>query len=304
MSFTSFVDSVTKGDGLIPTEIASEIISALPAKSAALTMFKTIPMGTKTEIMPVMTGLATAAFVGEGNAIGASAPVWTNRQLVASKVATIVPFAREVLEDSSFDLQANILPSVIEAIGSCIDGAVLFGTSKPAAWTANSILSGSTAASATTTYVASSLVTNINAIMGQVEANGLVVNGFIGASTMKSKLRGLLDSQGRPIYQAMTSTDPANIWGEPIAFSLNGGFDKTKAHLICGDFSKAVIGLRSDIRCDVLTEGSLTSGADTISLAQNDMVALRFTMRVAYQVADCGTREGGANRWPFAVLIA
>lgn len=302
MAFTSFVDTVTNGAGVLPVEISNEIISALPAQSAALTMFRTIPMGTQTEIMPVMAGLATAGFVGEAEAITASNPVWANRQLVAAKIASIVPFAREVLEDTSFDLQANLIPSVVEAIGGAIDGAVLFGVNKPTAWTANSVISGSTAASATTTYAATALVDNINSVMGYVEAAGYDVNGFIAANSMKAKLRGLVDSTGRPIYASMTATEPANLWGEPVAFLRNGGFDTTQGLLIAGDFSKGVIGLRSDIRVDILRESTITSGSDSISLGQNDMVALRFTMRVAYQVANCGTRIGGANAWPFAVL--
>lgn len=302
MAFTSFVDSVNKAGGVIPDEYANEIISQLPAQSAAMTMFRRVDMGTKTTVIPVTTALPVAGFVGEGGAFSATTATWTGKQLIAAKVGCIVPIAREVIEDTSYDLQGDLIPKVAEAIGGAIDGAVLFGTGKPAAWTCNDIYAGAIAASAFTTYVASAFAaTTISSVMKKVETAGFDVNGFTAHNSVKGLLRDLCDSQGRPIYQAPTAGNPGVLYGENVFYVRSGGWDATKGLVIAGDWTKAILGLRRDISMEILTEASITVGSDTISLAQNDMIGLKFVARVAFQVADCATPEG-ANKYPFAVL--
>lgn len=303
MAFTSFVGT-TKADGLIPVEYANQIISMLPEQSAALSLFTSVPMGTKTTVMPISTALPVAGFVGEGGAFSATTATWVGKNLIAEKVGCIVPIAREILEDTSFDIQADLLPKVVQAFGKAIDAAVFFGVGKPSAWTCNDILSGATAASnalITKSVTGQDLAGDLSDIMSLVEADGYTVNGFVCANGLKGSLRNLRDKNNAPIYQAITSASPALIYGENAYFSKNGGFDATKALSFAGDFTKGIIGMRSDIYMQILTEASITAGSDVISLAQNDMVGLKFVMRVGFQVADVVTATG-TNQYPFAIL--
>jgi hypothetical protein len=80
------------------------------------------------------------------------------------------------------------------------------------------------------------------------------------------------------------------------------------AEAIIGDFTKGIIGVRKDVTVKLLTEATLVdgSGNTTYNLAQQDMIALRFTFRAAYQVANTITydKQTEAERYPFAVMTS
>jgi hypothetical protein len=75
---------------------------------------------------------------------------------------------------------------------------------------------------------------------------------------------------------------------------------------ITGDFNQAVIGIRSDLKYKVLTEATLYNpdGSVMFALPQQDMVALRVVMRLAWQVPNPITRmnANNATRYPFAAV--
>jgi hypothetical protein len=55
----------------------------------------------------------------------------------------------------------------------------------------------------------------------------------------------------------------------------------------------------------LLTEGVIqnpNTGDIVYNLGQQDMVALRFTMRLGFALPNPKTRVGGANGYPFAVI--
>ncbi|MDX5773432.1 phage major capsid protein [Clostridioides difficile] len=61
--------------------------------------------------------------------------------------------------------------------------------------------------------------------------------------------------------------------------------DKAKTTLITGDFDNLITGIYKDITYDVLRVATLDlGGGKEINLAQQDMVAIRVTMRVASQI--------------------
>jgi hypothetical protein len=75
---------------------------------------------------------------------------------------------------------------------------------------------------------------------------------------------------------------------------------------VTGDFEKAFLGVRTDIRVKMLTEATITDGADTWSLAQRDATAMRIVTRVAYVTSNPPTRlapaASDAVRSPFAIV--
>lgn len=308
---------------LIPDEDAREIIKMAAQNSAAMTMFRTINMGTKIRRLPVSTALASAAFVS-GPATtnppglkGTSSAAWERKFLTAEEIAVIVPIPEEYLEDSDFDVWGEVRPQIAEAIGAVVDGAVFFGTNKPASWTDDAILTD--ARQAGNSFVRGSvggqrLDVDISDMMSLVEADGFDVNGFVSGVQVKGALRGLRDADGQPIYITSVvgtpqglSPEAASIYGERAMFLKNGAWDADEATLIGGDFSKAILGIRRDITYKILTEATIydTNGTTILyRLAQQDMVALRATIRLAWAVANPVTRLQGTagNRYPFGVL--
>lgn len=309
MPYNNITDR-SDASALIPEEAASQIIQDLPKTSVALTRFRRVTMSRKQQRMPVLSALPTAYFVeGDTGLKQTTEQAWTNKYLNAEELAVIVPIPEAVLDDTEFDMWTEIRPRLVEALGIAVDGAVLFGTNKPASWP-DAIEDGAAAAGNAFTRASvanKDLVHDINKCMGLVEADGFDVNGFLARKSLKADLRDLRDSNGQPIYSAsLTSPTPMTVYAEPVQYVDNGAWDNTRADLICGDFTQGIMAVRQDLQWKLLSEAVIqdNTGAIIYNLAQQDMVALRVTMRVAFQVANPTTRlnPNGSTRYPFSVL--
>jgi len=76
--------------------------------------------------------------------------------------------------------------------------------------------------------------------------------------------------------------------------------------MFSGDFKQVIYAMRQDITYKILTEAVIQDGAGAIvyNLAQQDMVALRAVIRVAWQVPNPINRLSAveAERFPIAAL--
>lgn len=300
----------TEADSLIPVERAREIIKSLPQESAAASLFRIRRMSTKTRTEPVLSSKPTAYWVnGDTGLKQTSEQVWGNKQMVAEELAVIIPIPEAVLDDAEYDIIGEIQPELVEAFGILIDQAVLFGTNKPASWTDPSIVPGAVAAGNTVAAGTSTVdfVDDINNVMALVEDDGFDVTGFAARRRIRSRLRGLRDANGGLLFNpSMQAGTPSTLYGEPLAYVSNGAWDNTAADLIAGDFDMAILGIRQDITYKVFTEGVISdnTGAIVLNLMQQDSIALRAVMRVAYAVANPLNRlqPNEAQRFPFGVL--
>jgi HK97 family phage major capsid protein len=139
-----------------------------------------------------------------------------------------------------------------------------------------------------------------------VEADGYGVTGSIADITLKSRLRGLRDANGLPLFMR-TPQDAAmyELDGTPLAFPMNGSMDVSQAHLFCGDWRQLVFAVRQDITFKVFMEGVIQDAGGNIvyNLMQQDLVALRAVFRLGFQIANPVNRLNATNQYPFAALI-
>lgn len=300
--------SRTDAAALIPEDVATDIIKALPQKSAALTQFRKVRMSRGQQRMPVVSALPTAYWVDGTNDAGLKQTTevnWGNQYLDARELAVIVPVPQAVLDDADFDIWGEVQPLLIEAFGAAIDGAAIFGTNAPSGWPSSIVAQAIAAGNYVTEGTGSDFAKDISAAMGKVETDGFDATGFWARRKVKQHLRDLRDSQGRPIYQDVANGSPATLYGEQITFVGNDAW-VNNYELITGDPNYAILGLRQDISFKVFTEGVITdgSGAVVLNLMQQDSAAMRAVMRVGFQVANPINRENSGNtRFPFAVVI-
>jgi hypothetical protein len=79
--------------------------------------------------------------------------------------------------------------------------------------------------------------------------------------------------------------------------------------MLAGDFKKAIIGIRQDINFKMFTEGVISddTGKVILNLMQQDAVAMRMTMRLAYATVNPVTimkpGVGMTARWPFGAVL-
>jgi Phage capsid family len=328
------------GASLIPEDYARGIIKNVTQMSAAMRLLARRRMTRQTQRMSVMTSKPTAAFVTAGTApfdstdVGLKAVTrmtWADLTMYAEPVAAIVIIPDHFYEDQSYDLWGEVRSEIEEAIAAAIDSAVFFGTNKPASWPASIVQHATAAGNTVTAPTGVDLAADLNSAMGKVEEDGFYPSGWFYDLREKATLRGLRDGNRQFLY-AMRG--PANtglqnagdddeisarvrdvrangeIWNLPAYTSAMGlvGFTPGAGatRYVTGDFDKAILGVRSDIRVKMLTEATLTDGADTWQLAQRDATAMRIVTRVAYVTSNPPTRlapaASDAVRSPFAIV--
>jgi HK97 family phage major capsid protein len=144
--------------------------------------------------------------------------------------------------------------------------------------------------------------------MGRILAeDGFQMNGFAVKPGFPWQLVGMRTAQGVPIYQpALQDSVGQTLYGFPLREVTSGGWNSVETSMIAGDWSNAVIGMRQDITFRVFTEGVITDGSNAIvlNLMQQDHIALRVTMRLAFATSNPITalNTNAATRYPFAVL--
>lgn len=120
--------------------------------------------------------------------------------------------------------------------------------------------------------------------MSKVEENGFDVNGFTSTIGVKGTLRKLRDNNGASLF--IEGTNQREFYSQPIEFVRNGAWDKDKAVIIGGEWKYSLFGMKQGIEFEILKEATLQSTLDAdgkpISLAEQDMVAIKATMRVGY----------------------
>lgn len=307
----------TGAAALIPEERSREIIAAVPEQSIAMRMMRRLPdMSSKTRSIPVEASLPTAGFInGDTGLKPTTAMTWENVILTAEEIATIVPIPQNVLDDSDYDIWANVMPRIVEAIGATFDKAVLFGTNKPTTFPAG-IVTGATSAgnnlALDTTKTLYDQLLGEGGLASMVEEDGFTPNGYVGAISMRSKLRGAVDENGLPIFGRAPYRDGLagkarfELDGADIYFPNSDVMDASAALLIGGDWNQAVWAVRTDITTKLLTEAVITdaNGKVLLNLAQQDCVGLRVVFRAGWQLPNPINRVNGtkATRYPFAVL--
>jgi HK97 family phage major capsid protein len=297
---------------LIPEEVYPEIFQNAIQNSAFLSrMRKLSNMSRKQERMPVLAALPTAFFRdGDTGLMQTSKVAWENKYLNAEPIDCIIPIPQVVLDDADYDIWGEVRPRIGEAIGIAVDQAIALGTNKPSTWP-TPILTGATAAGNVVTIgTGTDLYDDIlgeDGVCGTIEQDGYFVDGHIASLDMKSRLRGLRSADGVPIFSAnMQSPNNYTLDGSPLSFPLNGFLNGSKVKLISGAFSQAVFSIRSDIQFKILTEAVIQDNGGVIiyNLAQQNMIALVVTLRLAWQIPNPINlaQSDPAKRYPFGIL--
>lgn len=311
MPYNNSTDATDVGK-LIPEGQATEILKNIPQQSAALSLFRRVPLSTRTSRQPVLSALPVAYWVsGDTGLKQTTEMAWTDVVMTVEEMAVIMPVPINVIDDMSFDIWTEARPLIEEAMGRTLDSAVFFGVNKPASWPA-AVGPGAITAGNITLWNAAATgpakVDLIDDLMSTVENDGFDVNGFVTYRGFRGELRKLRDTTGTKLLDIASN----EYEGAQIQYAMDGLWPDVTAlnaiRMFAGDFTKGVIGVRKDITYEVFREGVITDNgtppAIIFNLMQQDMVAMRVTFRVAWQVANpisyANTNAG--TRYPFGVL--
>ena len=309
---------------LIPEEVEQQIFSSMEEQSYILRLATRLRNGSRNkERLKVDESLPSAYFVeGDTGLLQTSEMSWLDKYVYYHKIGVIVPIPDDVSDDMDVDYWGTIMPHIAGAFAAKIDAAVLEGTDVPVSyqWPSNIATAAGTASHSVdlSNIVGASgdlydALLGENGVLSLIEADGFEASGHIGTLSMKSKLRGLRGSDDHPIFksefaqggaQAMTQF---TLDGAPIYFPKNGCLTPASNLLISGDFKQLVYSFRREMTFKLLDQAVITDGSGAViyNLAQQEMKALRCTLRWGWQLPNPINRVNAteATRYPFAKLV-
>lgn len=302
----------TGAQALIPEDVSKDIIKAVPQQSAIMSLARKLPnMSTGTLRMPILASLIQAYFTNGDTGLRQTAKAeWENKYIYAEEMNVMVPIPIAVLDDAAYDIWGEIKPYMVEAFGQAFDLAVCFGYNAPNLWPTNLFAGATAAGHIVAKGTNADLYDDIlgeNGTLSFIEEDGYDATGHVSALNMKAKLRGLRDADGNPLFKAdVQNKSTYALDGTDIFFSRNGGFDKTKALMISGEWEKLVWAIRQDITYQMFQEAVWQDPAGNIvyNFAQQRMKGLLCTIRLGWQLPNPINREAkdAATRYPFSIL--
>ena len=289
-------------EGVIPVEASLEIIADAPKTSVVLARARRVPMGSKEATVPILTAFPVAYWVNGDEGLKQTSDFAIGaKTMTAEELAVIVVIPDSVVEDSAVDLWGVARPLLAEALGAKVDEGILAGTGGvPASWQqfAN-IIGAAIAAGNTVDYDPADFPLSASNLLGVLDGEEFSPSGVIS----KTVLRGSGRMAAMNASQAGFIT-PDNWFGVPVDYRNWG--PPADVIALAGDWTKAVIGIRRDIRFEMFSEGVINDddGRIVFNLLQQDLRAIRATFRVAFAVAVPKGASTPEDRYPFAVMQA
>ena len=309
-------NSVSNSTVVLPVEYGKEIIRGVLGRSKALELGRRLPnMLGKTYKLNVNAHLPVAGWVsGQSTPNNSDEPdiknkpvsyyAFEGKDVVAEEIAVIIPVSINTLNDVE-DFGIALLPEITEqvqaAFAEVIDATIFFGVNAP--WASfNGIVADATTKGKTVQWDGQSGTSFYHAVdeaMEYVENSGYVPTAILGGPSLNSAFRKTITTLG------VLAGDQGEIGALPRHVDLTGGFNQSSAFAIVGDFRYLVYSFREELSMRVLYEATLkdpATGTELYNLAQQDMIGLRFTMRLGAQLPNPVNRVGGASQYPFAVI--
>jgi hypothetical protein len=308
-SLTSRADAAA----LMPEEVSTAFLKGLDSASAVLNMFTHVPVGRAQTRFPVLSALPVAYWVTGDTGLKQTSEVnWANKYLNIEEIAVITPIPESVIADTGVPIWSQIMPLTEQAAGRLLDATVFFGTNAPSSFPTNVVAAaasaGNTIAIGTNAATAGGIAGDHSDMLAAVEADGYDPTRGVAARTMRGRGRQARNSQGDRYGEITLTRTTMEIDGVVYEFPMRGlwptGSGAVQAIAI--DDTEFVIGVRQDVTWKLLDQAVIqdNTGAIVYNLAQQDMVALRLTMRVGWQVANTINYDQAteASRYPAAIL--
>jgi HK97 family phage major capsid protein len=303
---------------LIPEDVSTAMLGKAVEDSAVLQMFRHIPVARNQVRFPIITALPVSYWVtGDTGLKSTTEMAWDNKFMNIEELATIMPVPESVIEDMDQDIWGTSEPFIREAFARTLDSTVFFGTNAPASFPTNIlaavVAAGNTVTEGTATAAQGGYMGDLDNLISAVEEDGFDVTGYIAARGARRKFRAARDTTGRKLDAGRFTPDLGTFDGAPIAYPIRGlwatnGAVGTNVRLFAGDFvNEFIVGVRHDISMKLLDQAVIQdeTGAIVYNLAQQDMVAMRYTFRVGWQVSNRLNNDNpnAATRYPAAAMV-
>ena len=287
--------TAASGGYLVPDQFVQNAFQRGIDRQSAVAALATIRrVNGKTVKFTEYVGRPTAAFVAEGAAKTATGAEYAQVTVDIKKIAAIVMYTEELLEDAQDDPQVLINTDVRAAFADLIDSHAL-GRNASGAITGqfNSELSETTQTVELGT-TGDALARAVSSAMATIEANGYVANGAILANDGRAHLRdarGTGDNAYTPVYSQGFTQPQDSLYGVPIRYTTNlqtfaGSATTGRVVGVVGDFTHALLAVRNDIQVKFSDQATVDVGGTKHDLWQQNKVASLWEARVGFVAHD------------------
>jgi len=264
------------GAGLVPTAL-NQAVELIRVRAARLRPYCNVMMG-GTEInrkVPVQTTKTVAAKFAEGADMtsGVTEPVYGSVTPAPVKIAAVVEFSRELLDDSPLQLANIITQDIGEAIATKEDLFVLDGADF-----SDSLFADVGAGSATWTDASETLAT-LTTKYYELSSVFRGMATWVINEASAAILTAITATDGRPMLQEFNSAprviddvggQVGTLLGRPVLVFPTGATGVPANEGFFGDLSGYTIYLREELRSELSTDASF----------KTDMVSVKVARRI------------------------
>jgi HK97 family phage major capsid protein len=269
------------GGYLVPAVTRAEILRLIPTYSQARAYMRNLPFPKTTDTIniPQKNAGASVAYVNEASQIADSKPTLQVIQLVAKKLAGIVTFSNEFLNDSTVEIQRYVISLFAEAIGTAEDAQFFQGTGSPFTGIFNvTDVTGSNYGKKVESTVAALEAQDFLDLAYGVDQRYVNGGAFYMHRTLAAVVRGLEDSAGNPIW-LNNNTGFGSILGYPVRLIENAPTaavaTASMPYVLFGNLQNSFIADKADMSIKASEEATV----DGVSLYEYDLAGIRVTKR-------------------------
>tara|TARA_R110002074_G_scaffold85055_2_gene188248 strand:+ start:210 stop:1442 length:1233 start_codon:yes stop_codon:yes gene_type:complete len=242
--------SDSAGGYTVPTMLSAQLIDNLRAASVVSRAgARTVPLTSDSHSIAAIASDPVPTWRSENAAVAESDPTFRNVPLTPRSLSVLVRVSRELIEDS-LNLETELPRLLSAALATELDRVALLGSGTPPEprGIASTVGIGTTALGGGLVAY-SPLVT---ARTGILSANAGAVSAIIMHPRDEGTLVGLTASDGQPLMA------PEALRMIPMltttAIPTDGGAGSNESTIIEGNFSHLLIGMRAQIRVEILRE--------------------------------------------------
>lgn len=243
------------GGFLVPDPLANQVIDLARAKSRVFQAgAKTVPMDSETLSIPRLAAGVTPAWKAENAAVGIGDPVFQRVVLTAKTLPIIVKLSRELFDDITPAGAAAIESDIFQALAAGLDYAALRGDGTSNAPTGVRSQAGVTVTSLGVNGAAPTSWAPIVDAASVIQGANHNPNASIYSARTAKTFGTLVDSTGQPLRKPPLIDGMSDLISNQIPNNLTMGTSNITSEIFTADWSQLLIGVRSSIRFQVLTE--------------------------------------------------
>jgi HK97 family phage major capsid protein len=247
--------TTTAGGFLIPTLLSSELIDLARNQTQVITAgARTMPLASSRVDIPTWAGDPTVGWRAENASITPSDGLVGKITMTAYTLAGLTLVSRELIEDTdSPAIDAELRTVLGKRIALAWDSAALYGsgTGQPKgikAWPSISTQSMGTNGAAPTNW--DPLVTAVGALQDQNETP----TAIIMAPRTQREFASLKDTLGQYIKPPTTVAPLPLLATNQVPINLTQGTSSLASDIFVADFTKLVLGVRTDVTLTILDQ--------------------------------------------------